>query len=73
MKARWPAAIILCLLQASTAQAVDSREPDSATPREMVLWYRQAAQRWPEGMPLGNGLIGAVIFGGVSQERIALE
>jgi alpha-L-fucosidase 2 len=38
-----------------------------------ILWYRQPATRWNEAMPLGNGLMGAMVFGGVRQERIALN
>ncbi len=40
---------------------------------DMVLWYRQPAQQWLGAMPLGNGLIGAMVFGGVPRERIALN
>ena len=39
----------------------------------MVLWYTQPAAKWLEALPLGNGLIGAMVFGGISQERIALN
>jgi alpha-L-fucosidase 2 len=41
--------------------------------RDMVLWYRQPAQQWLQAMPLGNGMIGAMVFGGVPLERIALN
>ncbi len=40
---------------------------------DMILWYRQPATRWNEAMPMGNGLIGAMVFGGVQKERIALN
>ncbi len=43
------------------------------TPRDMVIWYRQPATEWLQAMPLGNGMIGAMVFGGVAQERIALN
>jgi alpha-L-fucosidase 2 len=39
----------------------------------MVLWYRQPAEKWLEAMPMGNGLMGAMVFGGVQRERIALN
>ena len=39
----------------------------------MVLWYRQPAAAWLQAMPLGNGMMGAMVFGGVPQERIALN
>jgi alpha-L-fucosidase 2 len=38
-----------------------------------VLWYRQPATNWLQAVPLGNGMIGAMVFGGIPQERIALN
>ncbi len=43
------------------------------TSQSMLLWYRQPATEWLQAMPLGNGMIGAMVFGGVPQERIALN
>ena len=40
---------------------------------DMMLWYRQPAQQWLQALPLGNGMIGAMVFGGVPQERVALN
>ena len=42
------------------------------TPPEqpLSLWYRQPARQWSEAMPLGNGRLGAMVFGGVEEERI---
>lgn len=37
---------------------------------ELALWYRQPARQWEEALPIGNGRLGAMIFGKVSQERI---
>jgi alpha-L-fucosidase 2 len=36
----------------------------------LKLWYRQPAQLWVEALPVGNGRLGAMVFGGVSRERI---
>lgn len=41
--------------------------------KENKLWYRQPAKEWTDSLPLGNGRIGAMIFGGISEERIALN
>lgn len=38
-----------------------------------ILWYKQPASRWEEALPLGNGRIGAMVFGGTAAERIALN
>ncbi len=38
------------------------------------LWYRQSAGRdWNRALPIGNGRLGAMIFGEVSHERIQLN
>jgi alpha-L-fucosidase 2 len=37
------------------------------------LWYSQPAERWLEAVPVGNGRLGGMIFGGVETERIALS
>lgn len=38
-----------------------------------MLWYRQPAKVWTEALPIGNGRIGAMIFGGVAEERLQLN
>jgi len=38
-----------------------------------TLWYNQPASTWQEALPLGNGRLGAMIFGGVRRERIQLN
>lgn len=37
------------------------------------LWYSKPAERWVEALPLGNGQIGAMLFGGVNEELIQLN
>lgn len=39
----------------------------------LILRYNRAAEQWNEALPLGNGRIGAMVFGGVDRERIALN
>ena len=41
--------------------------------QENRLWYRQPAKEWTDSLPLGNGRIGAMVFGGICEERIALN
>jgi alpha-L-fucosidase 2 len=66
--------ISLLMLPASVGESVASPGPEvPKPPGEMLLWYRQPGQRWLEGLPLGNGIMGAMVFGGVTQERIALN
>jgi alpha-L-fucosidase 2 len=44
---------------------------DSAT--HMTLWYGQPAATWEEALPVGNGQLGAMVFGGVATERLQLN
>lgn len=38
-----------------------------------VLWYKQPAKVWSDAMPLGNGRLGAMVFGEPEKERILLN
>jgi alpha-L-fucosidase 2 len=37
------------------------------------LWYQQPAKIWDEALPVGNGRLGAMVFGGVYKERIQVN
>ncbi|MBM3859052.1 MAG: glycoside hydrolase family 95 protein [Verrucomicrobia bacterium] len=37
---------------------------------DLKLWYRQPATAWEEALPVGNGHMGAMIYGGVPTERV---
>jgi alpha-L-fucosidase 2 len=39
----------------------------------MKLWYRQPADEWVEALPVGNGRIGGMVYGGIKRELIALN
>ena len=53
-------------LAASASAATDS---DSS----LNLWYRQPAAKWTEALPLGNGRLGAMVFGSLPVERLQLN
>ena len=38
--------------------------------QDLKLWYSKPAVKWTEALPLGNGRIGAMLFGGVENDRI---
>jgi alpha-L-fucosidase 2 len=53
-----------------------ARSPEAmlqAEPPRNVLWYLQPAPQWDHAMPLGNGRLGAMVFGTVNRERIQLN
>lgn len=67
------AAATTLLPRAALAQAsADGPAPKELNP-DTMLWYRQPAANWLEALPLGNGRIGAMVFGGVSHEQILLN
>jgi alpha-L-fucosidase 2 len=44
------------------------------TPKQdLKLWYKQAADQWMKALPIGNGRLGAMVFGGVNQEQLQLN
>lgn len=40
---------------------------------EHVLWYRRPAETWNEALPLGNGALGAMCFGGIADALLRLN
>ena len=40
---------------------------------DYVLWYNKPAGQWTDALPVGNGRLGAMVFGGVERERIQLN
>ena len=41
--------------------------------QEKILWYTQPAEKWMEALPVGNGRLGAMVFGGIEKETIQLN
>ena len=39
----------------------------------LALRYAQPAEKWTEALPVGNGRLGAMVFGGVTSERLQLN
>ncbi len=46
---------------------------DYASADDLILWYTKPANQWVEALPIGNGRLGAMVFGGVEKERIQLN
>ncbi|HRK31618.1 MAG TPA: glycoside hydrolase family 95 protein [Tepidisphaeraceae bacterium] len=42
----------------------------TAEKRDLRLWYRQPATAWEQALPIGNGRLGAMIFGGLELDRL---
>jgi alpha-L-fucosidase 2 len=61
-----PAAATIAALRPGSAWAAP--EPNPTT-----IWYRRPAAKWEEALPVGNGRLGAMIFGGIEKERLQLN
>ncbi|MCI0487049.1 MAG: glycoside hydrolase family 95 protein [Blastocatellia bacterium] len=53
----------------------DTQFTGEASPPDepLSLWYRRPAEKWVEALPVGNGRLGAMVFGGVESERLQLN
>ncbi|UCG87643.1 MAG: glycoside hydrolase family 95 protein [Gemmatimonadota bacterium] len=60
-----PTSFALALVVSGTlsAQQAPSRAP-------LALWYPRPAREWVEALPVGNGRLGAMVFGGTTADRI---
>ena len=55
--------LVLTLVAASPGAAQSAGKP-------LSLWYDGPATQWVEALPLGNGRLGAMVYGGTARERI---
>ncbi len=53
--------------------AFSEASTESSGSEPFRLWYRQPAKDWNEALPLGNGSLGAMVFGKTGNERIQLN
>jgi alpha-L-fucosidase 2 len=58
-------------LGGATAMPGWARRPPAAA--DQRLWYLQPAREWTEALPVGNGRLGAMVFGGTAHERLQLN
>ncbi|HEY0611730.1 MAG TPA: glycoside hydrolase N-terminal domain-containing protein, partial [Chitinophaga sp.] len=52
---------IITLFLLSSLPVLGGQPPDSL----LKLWYTLPAAQWTAALPLGNGRIGAMVFGGI--------
>lgn len=63
---------LLLLLLSGILTGPFSAEAKTSDP-DMLLWYKQPANSWNEALPVGNGRLGAMVFGGIVHERLQLN
>lgn len=60
-------------LAVATSLTIGGAICQAQTSSDNILWYQTPARDWMEGAPLGNGRLGAIDYGGIDRERIALN
>ena len=63
--------LLVCCLAIVVAEAYGSLAGAEASP--LTVWYCQPAQEWVEALPIGNGRLGGMVFGGVGEEHVQLN
>ena len=46
---------------------------DNNYDESLLLWYDKPASEWTEALPVGNGRLGAMVFGGPASEQLQLN
>lgn len=65
--------VLVFVLAATAAVGSFAAAPLSSATPETVIWMDTAAKNFTESSPMGNGRLGAMMFGGVDVERIVLN
>jgi alpha-L-fucosidase 2 len=68
--------LIVCLALPVCVRALSFSLPGGLSPRDLTLWYQQPATNihpMNDALPIGNGRMGALIFGSPERERISVN
>jgi alpha-L-fucosidase 2 len=57
----------------ATALRAPAEPVAESSAQDLTLWYTSPAGQWVDGLPLGNGRLGAMVLGGAPKERIFLN
>ena len=63
----------LCVLALTLAGGWLSATSNAQAPAALRIWFTAPAENFTQSLPLGNGRLGAMVFGGVGEERIVLN
>ena len=57
----------------SAAQIASAQAGNESQSADLKLWYEQPAAQWVDALPIGNGRLGAMVFGGGEHQDPAQE
>ncbi|MHC4174323.1 MAG: glycoside hydrolase family 95 protein [Planctomycetota bacterium] len=61
---------VRCAMADVEKLSVHGNGSDTSKWRDLKLWYHQPAQEWTQALPVGNGRLGTMVFGGTEHERL---
>lgn len=65
---------MLSLLMVACGEApIENAKLDKSIDPATLMWYNQPAEQWEDALPVGNGRIGAMVFGKYGEEKIQLN
>jgi len=68
------ACFMLSLLMAACGETpIENARLDKSADPATLMWYNQPAEQWEDALPVGNGRIGAMVFGKYGEEKIQLN
>lgn len=69
-----PSTLLSAHAEGSFAQGGTSPQAPAADPKAgLILWYDTPATEWVEALPLGNGRLGAMVYGRIEHELVSLN
>jgi len=69
----YPSLLILISTLSFSTLSLETKSQTINRNQEWTLWYQQPARNWNEALPVGNGRLGAMIFGNPEKELIQLN
>ncbi len=74
LKAAAVAALVIAnILTGCSVHGTRSFSQNDEEWNHLKLWYNKPAQKWTEALPVGNGRLGAMVYGTVQTERLQLN
>jgi len=71
LRPTYAALFLIAFSSVAAAEPATGQSPGSGS--DLKLWYQFPARIWEEALPVGNGRIGAMVYGGVQREHIQLS
>ena len=65
-----PIRFVLVLFVLTQLSCVSPLNVEEELNPSLMLWYNKPAEKWTEALPIGNGRLGAMVYGGIKKEII---